>query len=185
MKYLWVIAAITLFGSCGNKQAAPSSKKIYFDVNGMLDSQISILTAGKTGVEKVVDRESEPEQQDQDSVKWKEELDIFRMLDLNKVGLEGKYDATSAKNGDLEISSWEAKDTNMEVQHLSVNLKKGKLQVLEGVIKIRSFMVDRDIRLNFMPGKGYGLKVSENYLWKKPSEYEIFATIKNPDLLYR
>lgn len=69
----------------------------YFDMRGLLDTQVRQLAASHPGVEKQVSlRGGAPETVRVPQVKWADELQIFYQADINKAALHGAYAVDSA-----------------------------------------------------------------------------------------
>jgi hypothetical protein len=87
-------------GTAGPDPAAPGAAHHagpYFDVRGLLDTQIKQLTARRPGVEKQVSlRGGALETVQVPTVKWADELQIFYQADINKAALHGAYTVDSA-----------------------------------------------------------------------------------------
>lgn len=69
----------------------------YFDVRGLLDAQVRLLTASHPSVEKQVSlRGGALETVRVPQVKWADELQVFYQADINKSALRGAYAIDSA-----------------------------------------------------------------------------------------
>lgn len=178
LAFLWII-----FAGCNQKSEAIKGK--YFDIIGFFNTEIQQLNQTKPGLEKIISREENPQSEQSDTANWAAELEPFFQLDINKPTLADKYEITVDSNKGLQIKTYYAKDTNTEVQRISITTLNTKIQLVEAETRKRSWIVDRDVKYSYMPGKGYGIIVKENYIWSSPNNYEIFAQIINKKELYR
>lgn len=143
------------------------------DFSGFFKTQIEWLDSVEPEFQRVYSINGIPGNDRQDSIDWKTELKIFETLNLNKPGLGGKYESTIDSSGKIAIQSWFAADSSTTVRRLSVTKVKNKTELIEAHIVNRGFVVDRDLLVSFQPFKGYTIRVFENYIWSKPSGYEI------------
>lgn len=182
-KFLYLFLCIFLVACTYNNQEKINKK--YFDITGFFTQEIARLNKMHPGMEKQIMKGDEPQTVETDSSGWEKELKPFFDLEINKPSLESNYTLEIDSNKSLKIENYYSKDTNQLVQKISITKNKEQIQLIEGELKKRSFIVDRDVRLSYLPGRGYGIVVKENYIWSKPSGYEIFVQIKNPNELYR
>jgi hypothetical protein len=169
--------------SCGKGPAKTADKGDFPNLPEFFTSEINALEAANPKVHRTVVRNEEPEDTQVDSVDWKEELSIFEMLDLSSPKENPRYSVSVDSSGNLKIATYSAFDSTRELQRVAITERNGKIELLEAFLKKRTFVVDRDTRLSYQPGKGYGIQIAENYIWSKPKTKEIFAEIEAMDFL--
>ncbi|WP_460548855.1 hypothetical protein [Hymenobacter daeguensis] len=94
-----LLAGALALAGCGDAgPAAPAARRpLYFDVKGLLASQITGLEQRHAAVTKHVSlRGNAPETVRVPKVKWADELQIFFQADINKAALRGAYAVDSA-----------------------------------------------------------------------------------------
>ena len=88
-----------LLAGCGDAgPAAPAARRpLYFDVKGLLNSQVAQLAQRHAAVTKRVSlRGNATETVRVPAVKWADELQVFFQADINKAALRGAYTVDSA-----------------------------------------------------------------------------------------
>jgi hypothetical protein len=84
-----------LLTNCSGDGTAPQAavrRPLYFDVKGLVEQQIKLLSQRRPAVTKQVSlREQAPETVRVPTVKWADELQIFFQADINKAALRGAY----------------------------------------------------------------------------------------------
>lgn len=195
--WVWIFLLIS---ACGNQQIT-QRKKTYFDVSGYFNEQVKELQKLNPEARKNISTTGMmPEKPELDTVDvgtekvtsidmqqadWAKEIKPFFDLEINKPAWEGKYTEDKDSSGTLQITTYYAKDSSMEIQQLSVTRNRGVITLITGFINKKSFIVDRTMRLSYMPGKGYGMMVQEDFVWSSPKAWEVFVEIKNKKELYR
>ncbi|MBS3913076.1 MAG: hypothetical protein KG003_01120 [Bacteroidetes bacterium] len=137
-----------------------------------------MLDSIKPVIHKTMVNNEDPMDVKMDSADWKEELSLFEMLDLRTAANEDKYTESVDSNGNLKIQRFSALDSNREIQSLSITYRNNEIELIEAFLKKRTFVVDRDTRMSYQPGKGYGIQLDENYIWSKPHTKEIFVELE-------
>lgn len=182
MKQLFILGIVVLeLLACSGAKKAPKSNM--FDFPSYFKQEVAKLNAANPEVDKVVVEDNEPTEADTGAVDWKKELQFFNVLDFNKPGIAEKYEVYVDSNQSLSIVRYAAKDTSAFIREVSVTRKNDEIQLIEAFTQTKSWVVDRDTRLSYQPGKGYGLLIHENYIWSKPRVREIFAEIKSTEYL--
>lgn len=92
----WLLPALLLLAACGAEDAsvrpAANRKPNYFDVKGLLDTQIAELNRRQPVVEKQVRlRDGKEETTRVVKTDWSKELQVFYQADINKPALRGLY----------------------------------------------------------------------------------------------
>ncbi len=184
MRSCWgLTVTLLLFCACAKNTPKTAGEKA-FDLPGYLDREIKSLGAVPRFVEKTV-REDEEISESLDTITdWEKELEIFRNLDLN-MERSGKFSLNVDSNENLAIHTWYNRDSTAELQELMITRRNGQLQLLQIRTQNPGWLRDRHTVLSYQPGKGYGLRMSEKYIWGAPHTTEIYAQIIDPEQLHR
>jgi hypothetical protein len=177
------LLTVVFICSCGNGTGKKTAKGQYPDLKNYFKSEASVLDSLDPAAHVTVVENDEPVDKKYDSMDWKKELSIFEILDLAAEGNRDKFLVSVDSNARLRITHYSAVDTAQEIQSVSITELDGKTDLVEAFLKKRSFVVDRDTRLSYQPGKGYGIQVRENYIWSKPGSKEIFVEIESGNFL--
>ena len=184
MRFFGLLAlTLFLFCACAKKDSRGSNNKA-FDLPGYLDSEIRALGARPRVVEKTV-REDEALSESVDTItNWENELEVFRGLDLNSAR-SGEFKVNTDSSMELAIETWYNLDSMAELQELMITRRKGQIELLQIRTQNIGRIRDRHTVLSYQPRKGYGLRMSEKYIWGDPHVTEIFAQIIDPETLHR
>jgi hypothetical protein len=184
MSRFWILAITAmLFCACAKNDRRINTTKA-FDLPGYLDSEILALGARPRIVEKTL-REDEALRESVDTVlDWEKELEIFRGYDLNSAR-SGEFRLNTDSSMDLSIETWYNTDSTAELQELMITRRRGHIELLQLRTRNTGRIRDRHSVLSYQPRKGYGLRMSEKYIWGEPHVTEIFAQIIDPETLHR
>lgn len=179
MKKVGIVAAglIVILSSCGKGKGIP--KSAYFNFPEYFSKQVSKLNQWNPEIRKIIVTNEESIQIDTTGIDWQKELKIFEIIDLNLANITEKYDQFVDSNGNLAVVRYAAKDTTMELREVNVTRKNGEIQLIEAFAEKHTWVVDRSTRISYLPQKGYGVLVHDNYIWSKPKSTEIFVEIKS------
>jgi hypothetical protein len=112
---------IILFFAC---ETAVREKPIYeyFDVESLIDQQTELLSDMRPKVEKSieVDGKKESDTIEFDSLGWKNELEVFKLADINKPTLFDAYEATEEKTSDGKIWRYTTEKPSLGIEYLYV-----------------------------------------------------------------
>lgn len=131
----------------------------YFDVRGLLDTQIRQLSTRHPGATKQVSLRGGPvETVRVPEVKWADELQIFYQADINKAALRGAYRLDStAEAGGATRRTYTAQPghPNASVTRLSVLSAGGQPQEVEATLKQYNalFSGQKQLRLTLQNGQ--------------------------------
>lgn len=112
--------------SCTNSEKREVDSLKYYDLNGLIDQQLSWLIELNPKIRKTAVLNGIPESSSMrlDSVQWTRELKIFRDADLNKSRLRQEYrivEDLSEPTSNLKIRLYEAINKEMmEVEYLKI-----------------------------------------------------------------
>lgn len=159
MRYIsisYFCTMLALFFSCapGDQQIA-QKPSTYFNVDSLLTASVNgcLLQSATVTVEKLVsiDEEEEVKQLTMDSAALAKEVDIFRLLDINKPNLTFSYDESIADG----VIAYQLKER--EKQEGIINLKittEGERTIVEGefVEENSLYFTSRKMRLVMVAG---------------------------------
>lgn len=137
-----------------------------------------MLTANQPGLDKTISQGDDITSFTADSLDWAAELQPFTALDMSSAAYQNAYDVNTDSNERLSITRFTAKDTTLEIQEISITRRNQNVEMMEIKTRKRSIWVDRDQVLSYLPGKGYNLRIAEDYIWSSPRITEIMATLK-------
>jgi hypothetical protein len=138
---------------------APRPAGPYFDVRGLLDTQIRQLSARHPGAVKQVSLRGGPvETVRVPAVKWADELQIFYQADINKAALRGAYrldSATEAGGATRRTYTAQPGHPNVSVTRLSVLSAGGQPQEVEATLRQDNtlFSGQKQLRLTLQNGQ--------------------------------
>ena len=130
------------------------------------------------GLEKTIAVGEEVASFSADSLDWATELQPFTALDMSSAVYQNAFTANTDSNELLSISRYAAKDTTLEIQEISITRRNKNLEMMEIKTRKRSVWVNRDQVLSYLPGKGYNIMITEDYIWSSPKRTEIMGTFK-------
>lgn len=156
-------------GTAGPDPAAPGAAHRagpYFDVRGLLDAQVTALSARRPAVEKQVSlRGGAPETVRVPAVKWADELQIFYQADINKAALRGAYavDSASLPGGAVRRTyRLLPGHDNAPVLHLAVTSAANQPQLLTATLRQDNTLSfgQKDLQLTLQNGQvsQYGVR---------------------------
>jgi hypothetical protein len=112
---------ILLFLAC---ETAVREKPIneYYDVESLIDRQSKLLADLQPKIEKSieVDGKKEKDTMQFDSLGWKNELEVFKLADINKPTLYDAYEATEEKTSDGKIWRYTTEKPSLGIEYLYV-----------------------------------------------------------------
>lgn len=121
LNLILIAIILTSFFAC---ETAVREKPIneYYDVEALIDRQSKLLTELQPKVEKSieVDGKKEKDTMKFDSLGWKNELEVFKLADINKPTLFDQYEATEEKNGDGKIWRYTTEKPSLGIEYLYV-----------------------------------------------------------------
>ncbi len=128
MKYqqiLWVCGVGLLFTACQG-QIKEKPINTYYDVETLINEQIEKLRNEDPQLAKTIsiDGEIEKDTVNFDSLGWKNELEVFKLADINKPTLRDQYEATEKTEDGLKIWSYTADKQSLGIEFLKVYFGK-------------------------------------------------------------
>lgn len=172
--------------SCGESET--QTKRTYSDQwQQFVSNEIDSLSLHKPKFDKTIFVDGEcKETFKSDTVDWAQEMEVFLSIDVSKELSKHEYfKSENAQNkiGGMVYTEYTCKDTNAFLQVFTVVKNAGKINLIQWQTRERSFMIDRDRTMGYVPMKGIQIKVRENSLWSKPTTIEISGNIQTPQSL--
>ncbi len=183
MRNIFLTAAllITLIG-CDQLPSEPQTLHAYFDMDSLLNAQITALTEQNVTLKKSVRKDGEEETKnfELDSAGWEKEFEILRDFNINLPRNVGAYNAV--KNGETIVYKPTGKQ-DLPVQQFQLKYQNGQLASLssEFIESKYIYSTDRNINLTFENGllKKYQIKGTQNMIILGAVEYQILGSIIN------
>jgi len=127
---------LTIYSCSGSSEISSEKLKPYFDLVGLIDSQILLMDSIHPEIQKkaFINGEEETNRLKPDSSQWANELNIFKNADINKSVLFGQYnikDLPSEPTSNLKIRIYEAKNPR------EVNVNYLKIYFLNEIQNVR------------------------------------------------
>jgi hypothetical protein len=174
MKKIAIICSVLFLVACQSKTEI--NKSGFFDFPAYFEKEVKELNAkSPIMVSKTITEEENVNSFDSAVRDWKKELQLFEIVNINAVKNKNIYSVSVDSSKGLSIERYTTDDTTVELQEVSITRKNDKIELIVAFTKLRSFWVDRDMRLSYQPGRGYGMLITEDYIWSKKSTLEIFA----------
>ena len=94
----------------------------YYDVESLMDEQSQLLTERQPTIKKsiVVDGKKEEGSMKFDSLGWKNELEVFKLADINKPTLFDAYEATEETTNEGKIWKYTTEKPSLGIEYLYV-----------------------------------------------------------------
>ena len=99
---------------------------VYYDVDQLVNKQIELLTKLNPEVEKTisVDGKKEQDKMKFDSLGWKNELEVFKLADINKPTLKDSYEASEEENSEGKIWRYVTEKPSLGIEYLHIYFSK-------------------------------------------------------------
>ncbi|WP_375418389.1 hypothetical protein [uncultured Hymenobacter sp.] len=188
-----ILLAGSLLAACGPSHTSPAEavakaerQPLYFDVQGLLKSQVQQLTARRAAVTKQVSvRGAAPETATVPAVKWAEELQLFFQADINKAALRGAYAVDSAAyppHGEQRRYTRRPGHDNAPVESLLVLSEGGQPTEIQASITQKNalFSTHKQLRLKLLNGQltEYGVNGTQKLVLFDTLRYATRATVR-------
>lgn len=121
-QYLILVVLLIVLANC--RQRLSGDSRVIFDLEKLLDDQVSRLTKGNFEVHKktIIDDSVESFYLAPDSLGWQKELSLFKTADIHKPGLRGFYRKDIYNEKDTRIEQYTLEDTSQsETLYLKIN----------------------------------------------------------------
>lgn len=177
MRFLLVTLLVVLL-ACNSNSGKVRLQYGLPDIKVYFQEEIKKLSADQPGLDKTISMGDEIAAFSEDSLDWATELLPFAALDMISASYSQAFNVTADSNERLSITRYSAKDTALEIQEISLTRRNYNLEMMEIKTRKRSMWVDRDQVLSYLPGKGYNIMITEDYIWSSPKRTEIMGTFK-------
>ncbi|HYG39349.1 MAG TPA: hypothetical protein VD908_12045 [Cytophagales bacterium] len=176
-----------ILSACEGRENKEILNPLYFDINGLITSQISLLDSLKPGLNKSLTFDKVTEEQASPKVNWQQELEIFKEADINSPVLRETYQVKEEKGKrTTTIHYLPIEDKNKGVVKLSITYDANKkLKSIHCKITSNNWLYsfERDLELFFSNEKnlellqGFSIKNSQEILFKKKDQSKLKANI--------
>jgi len=121
-QFLILVVLLIVLVNC--RQRLSGDSRVIFDLEKLLDDQVSWLTKGNFEVYKktIIDDSVESFYLEPDSLGWQKELSLFKTADIHKPGLRGFYRKDIYSEEGIRIEKYTLEDTSQfETLYLKIN----------------------------------------------------------------
>ncbi|WP_233854343.1 hypothetical protein [Dyadobacter sp. CY326] len=141
--------------ACDKAGTVDNEPKVYYDLKGFIDNQITYLNEIKPKVAKKVTLNGKEESQQETQIDWKKELELFAQADINKPAYAKSYTVTKS---DSSVFEYKLKaGENLPVRYLMIKVDSATQQ----------------------PVRVKAIVQSENRIYKSQRNIELACTRKN------
>jgi len=147
----------------------------YFDSQGFFEKEIATLSAEKKGYRKTLKINGKTDAFNNRKVNWKEELEIFRNIKLNKPAYNGKFKATSSQEGNVRSVYYTSTDPKIPVRNFHLLSIDGHPHGIEITTKENSLVYSSSTYLKYVVNEGYQIKGTQTLKGLEPSTFSINA----------
>lgn len=183
MSRLTVIVVLFLLISCRENREAVKKLELYFDLDSLLNEQVSVFSDEKYGVTKSVtmDEKTESDRLTPDSLGWVQEFAIIRDFNLNKSNNVGAYQVrTTAQETTYSLEEGNSRP----VKQLVITRREGQLMRIEGgYFEDKSiYQHSRNLLLEFSNGvlSRYEIRGFQKMILKDTARYSVSGAITRP-----
>jgi hypothetical protein len=134
----------------------------YYDVDALIDKQSKLLTELQPKIEKSieVDGKQEIDTMEFDSLGWKNELEVFKLADINKPTLYDAYEATEEQTSEGKIWRYTTEKPSLGIEYLYVYFDNDS-----AVTKLEAryhennalYVSERNFEINFKKSEDYSV----------------------------
>lgn len=173
---------IALFASC-NKEGARVQRNKYYPVDSLLEAQVKELNKSGPRLLKTEKVNMTEKVSNVDSVSWKNELELFRQLDLNKPSSVDLYVSERAPESN-SITYRKKPDTEAAMIYVRIHFDSaGQIESLEGQYKDQNalYLNDRYLRMEFSSEHrlaAYTLLGKQKMLFEDTVRYSLHARLE-------
>ncbi len=181
MKYFYLLVSVFAFASCKFQDANVKSEKEFFDLQGLIDKQITDFQTKKPMLNKHMEINGNKEDVDTKDIDWAKELDIIRSADLNKSSYTNSYIKTEEK-GVLIYTLKPDEFLPVKSQIISV-LENGDVKI-EINLATNNYLYDSEKKAEMLIEndrlKSYQISGRQKLFIGKVSNYNIKGEVHNP-----
>lgn len=140
-----ILILFLFLAACTNSENKIQSKN-YYDLAGLLNQQITELSAKKPLVEKTVAVKDKNERIETKDIDWNKELELFLQADLNKQSYQSAY---TIDVKDKKLSYTLKEGTKMPVKQLIIELDANDLpKHVEASMNTSNYLYESDKKLS-------------------------------------
>jgi hypothetical protein len=122
-----LILSFLLVGCTDAKESDESTKiSVYYDLEGFIEEQITLLTRQKPLVTKTVEKDDENETRNDPAIDWNKELELFKQADINKAALKSSYTITRSDSLHYEYKLKEGEFALVQYLNIIIDPNSGK-----------------------------------------------------------
>ena len=181
MKNILILGILfaVLFG-CDQYSNQPQSLHAYFDMDSLLNAQITALTKQNVTLNKVVMKDDKKESKtfNLDSAGWAKEFEILKDFNINKPRYVGSYSILN--QGDSIIYA-PIEGLDLPVQQFMLKYQDGQLSSLNAWFTEFKYIysTSRHVKMTFENGllTNYEIKGNQNMIILEAVEYQILGSI--------
>ncbi|SEJ63473.1 hypothetical protein SAMN04487995_5627 [Dyadobacter koreensis] len=147
---LFSIVFLFFLMGCDQPEEKAVDKKMYYDLKGFIETQITFLSEQKPTVNKILTVAGKNESRSTKEVDWKKELELFIQADINKPAYSKSFEVTKP---DSLTSTFTLKtDENIPVKSVTVRLDKitGNPVLIKALLKSENklYQSEKNIELH-------------------------------------
>lgn len=185
MKYTFGILALLFLFSCGeNIKEKPINS--YYNVDSLLNQQQKLADLEELSIKKRIgiDGEEELDTVRFDSLGWKNELEAFRIADINKPNLKGMYEAVEQKSDEQIVWKYTTEKNSLGIEFLHIYFDKANnLQKLIARYNENNalYTSERNLLMEFNPQShmltAYSVEGSQKMVMNEPVQFFIKSEV--------
>ena len=156
-KVFGLLTFCALLSAC-NPEIKEGKTKKYFDLKGLIESQIKMLNKQKPMVQKTILMSEKSESQLVKTIDWAKELELFIQMDLNKPAFIQSYKVDSAS---MSVK-YELKDTEkLPVKYLKISRVGENGISIEALMSSKNYLyqTERHLKLSLKNNKIYDYQI--------------------------
>ncbi len=158
--HLWtlVIAYLLLsLSACNSAQETESeiNDKYYFDLSGLINSEIEILGNARPFINKVTKLNNEQESIHTNDVDWKKELEVFIKFDINKPAYKNSYTTTQIDSLTTEYTVIPSEKLLVRNMRIIFENDKKKVKQIEGMVISENKLYESTRRFDLLFKNGH------------------------------
>lgn len=185
MRYLlWTVVALSLLVSCqrekSNDMNTYSEVKVFFDLKGLVASDIRYLDSMKCQAFKKGRINDKAAENQVDSIRWKKELETIASADINKTAWISSFTTDSILSGDTLTIQYTSRKTSIPIR--SLNISKVGETVTQIYIERKSsnLIFSSEQTILYKPRASYLATGSQKALFLRDQTFSISSNFNCP-----
>ena len=176
-----LILLLSIFAASCNNSENKIQSKTYYDLAGLINQQISDLSAKMPLVEKIVTLTDKQERIETKDIDWNKELELFLQADLNKQSYQSGY---TVDVQDKRTNYVLKRGEKLPVRQLTIELDEKDLpRQIEAIMHTKNYLYESDKKLtaNFVNNqlKSYKIEGYQELFVGSKKSFSIIGKIKN------